>query len=425
MEARTFKIPYGKGFKDVTIPWRNILGILEAREYASDLNEEEIIAGALKNPIGSSRLADLCRDISRVLLITNDITRPMPSKKTIPAIIDEILTYNKSIKITIIIASGLHRAMTHDELIFKMGEEIVSNYKIVVHNAYDNESLANYGTLKSGNELWLNREVGKNDLTISEGFIEAHWLAGFSGGRKSIFPGIAGADTVMNNHSAGNVDHPKARPGVLKGNPVHEEFCEAAQKAGLKFILNVVLDDKKQIINAVAGDVFAAHEAGCDFVRSMMEIPCEPADIVITSNSGFPLDINLYQSMKGMDTAAAAAKDGAVLIVSTECPEGIGHGGFREVYGMGDCPDSILDGMRSGRIRVYDQWGAQVMLSLSQKYTIIVVTENIDRNTLKNMYAEHASNLQEALKMAFEIKGSDAMVNIIPEGPVIIPVMRK
>jgi nickel-dependent lactate racemase len=155
-----------------------------------------------------------------------------------------------------------------------------------------------------------------------------------------------------------------------------------------------------------------------------MEIPCKPADIVITSNSGYPLDINLYQSMKGMDTAAAAAIDGVVIIISTECAEGIGHGGFSEVYKMGDNPQSILDGMRTGRIKVFDQWGAQVMLRLSQKYTIIVVTRNIDKVTLNRMFVEHAESLQEALEMAFELKGRNASINIIPEGPVIIPKVK-
>lgn len=228
----------------------------------------------------------------------------------------------------------------------------------------------------------------------------------------------------MNNHSARNVDHPLSKPGILKGNPAHEEFVEAAQKVGLRFILNVVLDEKKRIINAFAGDTFQAHEAGCEFVRSIMEIPCRRADIVITSNSGYPLDINLYQSIKGMDTASAAAKDGAVIIISTECSEGIGHGGFSEVYRSGGTPEQLLEDLRSEKIKIYDQWGAQVMLRLSQKYTIIVVTNNIQKDTLQRMFVKHAPNLQVALKMAFELKGEDATVNIIPEGPVIIPVIK-
>lgn len=416
-----FKVPYGKTFKEVAVPEKNILGILTSRKFNTGLNEEEIIQKALENPIGYPRLSELCMNIKKVLLITNDMTRPMPSKITIPAMLKEIGLLNKDIETKIIIASGLHRAMTRQELIDKMGEDIVNNYSIVVHNAYDKDSLVNLGRLKSDNELWVNKEVTEHDLVISEGFIEAHWLAGFSGGRKSIFPGIAGADTVMNNHSAFNVDHPMTRPGVLEGNPVHEEFSEAAKKARLTFILNVVLDEKKQIINAFAGETFKAHEAGCDFVRSIIEIPCRPADIVITSNSGFPLDINLYQSIKGMDTAAAAARDNALIIVSTECSEGVGHGGFLEVLKSGGNPRTILEDLRSKKIKVYDQWGAQVMLKLSIEYTIIVVTENIDGDILRSMFVEHAADLQTALEMAFKIKGQDATVNIIPEGPVIIP----
>jgi nickel-dependent lactate racemase len=302
--------------------------------------------------------------------------------------------------------------------------EIVKKYKVIVHNAYDRDSLVFMGNLASGNPLWLNMEVVEHDLIISEGFIEAHWLGGFSGGRKSILPGISGADTVMNNHSPAHLDDPMTRPGVLKGNPAHEEFAEAAKKAKLRFILNVVLDENKKIIKAFAGDTFEAHHAGCEFVRGIMEAPCEPADIVITSNSGYPLDLNLYQSIKGMDTASAAIKEGGVIIMSAECSEGIGHGGFLHVYEQGNSQEEILQGLRNGKIREYDQWAAQIMLSLTQKYTIIVVTENVPADKLKVMYLEHADNVQDALDRAFEIKGGDALVNLIPEGPVIIPVCR-
>jgi Uncharacterized conserved protein len=228
----------------------------------------------------------------------------------------------------------------------------------------------------------------------------------------------------MNNHTAINVDHVMARPGILSGNPVHEEFIYASQKAGLNFILNVVLDKEKKIINVFAGNPIKAHETGCAFVKEIMEIPCEPADIVITSNSGYPLDINLYQSVKGLDTAAAAAKDGAVLIISTECPEGISHSGFSEVYKNGKNEGELLSALRSQEIKVYDQWGAQVMLKLSQKYKIIIVTNNISKQALREMFLDHADNLQEAYEKAKKIKGKNASVNIIPEGPVIIPIIK-
>jgi nickel-dependent lactate racemase len=228
----------------------------------------------------------------------------------------------------------------------------------------------------------------------------------------------------MNNHSACNVDNPMARPGILDGNPVHEEFTEAARRVKLDFILNVVLDKDKRIINAFAGDSFKAHEEGCGFVRSICEVSCKRSDIVITSNSGYPLDINLYQSIKGMDTASAAAKDRAVIIISTECSEGIGHGGFLKVYDTAESLEAALENLRSEKVRIHDQWGAQVMLRLSQKYTIIVVTNNIDKHILKKMYVEHASKIQEALDMAFKLKGKDSQVNIIAEGPMIIPVAK-
>lgn len=422
MSMRVFKIPYGKTYLEASIPEDNVAACLTSKKIETQLTEQEEVDISINNPIGSPMLSELARDAKRVLFITNDMTRPMPSKITMPAIIREIQRYNAKADITLLIASGLHRKMTREELIDKMGHDLVENYKIVVHDAYDKSRLVYMGNLSSGNPLWLNKEVIEHDLVISEGFIEAHWLGGFSGGRKSILPGISGADTVMNNHSPQNIDDLRTKPGILEGNPAHEEFCEAARKANLKFILNVVLDKNKHIIKAFAGDTFEAHYAGCEFVRKMMEASCEPSDIVITSNNGYPLDLNLYQSIKGMDTASAAIKEGGVIIMVTECSEGIGHGGFLHVYEKGSGQEEILKGLRDGTIREYDQWAAQIMLKLTRNYKVIVVTDNVPKDKLKDMYLEHADDIGQALDMAFEIKGKNAMVNIIPEGPVIIPI---
>jgi nickel-dependent lactate racemase len=422
---KTFKIPFGKSFQSVDIAEHNLLGCLESRRYVPAMSEADCVRDALARPIASPRLGELAKTAKKILLITNDMTRPMPSKITIPAIIEEIKNFNSSAVITIIIASGLHRAMSKQELIDKMGIEIVDNYPILVHNAYDNKSLVSMGVLSTGNHLWLNKAVVEHDLVISEGFIEAHWLAGFSGGRKSVLPGIAGAESVMKNHSPKNVDHPMSRAGVIDGNPAHREFAEAAIAANLKFILNVVLDDKKKIIKAFAGDTFAAHHNGCEFVRSMMEVPCRLADIAITSNSGYPLDLNLYQSIKGMNTAASSIKAGGVIIIATECSEGIGHGGFLHVYDKAKTPEALLAGLRDGSICEYDQWAAQVMLNLTQRYTVIVVTNHVAKDKLEAMFVKHADNLQQALEMAFAIKGDAALVNVIPEGPLIIPVQHQ
>jgi nickel-dependent lactate racemase len=417
-------IPYGRGNILFDVSKHNKVHILLSKEYRNSLSEKEIVIEALRNPICSKPLCELSKDIKTVLLITNDMTRPMPSKITIPAIIEEIKKYNKDVIITILVASGLHREMNREELIDKMGQSIVDKYKVLVHNAYDKKSLAYFGDLSTGNPLWLNKEVLNNDLVIAEGFIEAHWLAGFSGGRKSIFPGIAGADTVMNNHSPKNVDDPRTKPGNLVQNPAHEEFVEAASKAKLSFIMNIVLDKDKRVIKAFAGDPFIAHETGCEFVRGLMEVECDAADITITTNNGYPLDLNLYQSCKGMDTASFATKENGIIIMCTECAEGVGHKGFAEVFKKSRCPKFLLDEMRNGNIKIYDQWGAQVILNIMVNYKIILVT-SIDKETIESMNMIYASSLDDAMSIAKTFFKEEPLINVIPEGPIIIPKIKE
>lgn len=423
------QIPYDKRKLEAELRSEDygFINLLEAKEYKAELSEQEIVEQSLANPIGSERLRDMAAKVSSVLLITNDITRPMPSKITIPALIREVQAGNPNAKITVLIASGLHRAMTREELIDKMGEDVVNTYDVRVHNAYDADSLVYKGETRRGTPMWLNKAVDEHDLVISEGFIEAHWLAGFSGGRKSIMPGICGCDTVMVNHGPRTVDHPKTYPGSVEGNPAHEDFCDAAKAARLTFIMNVVLDADKHIIYAVSGDTYAAHASGCDFVRSIMGAPCEKADITISSNGGYPLDLNLYQSVKGIDTASVCTRDGGVIIMCSGCREGIGHGGFFKVFelGRGKSVQEILDDMYSGKIKEYDEWGSQLMLNAAKRFKVIIVSDNVTAEDLKLMFLDHATTLPEALEKARAFIGKEKpTINVIPEGPVIIPQLK-
>jgi len=419
---KKIKLPYGRTHINADLSVFENTNVLEQAQYIPKFTESDEVRNALQNPIGEQSLSELSRGKKRVLLITNDMTRPMPSKITIPALIEEIRRGNSGAEITILIASGLHRAMTEAELIEKMGADVVANNRVIVHNAYDTDSLAYFGELSTGNPLWLNNELLCADLVVSEGFIEAHWLAGYSGGRKSILPGIAGADTVMRNHCPKHVDDTATRPGNLQNNLAHCEFIEAAEKAKLAFILNVVLDKDKKIIKAFAGHPFSAHEAGCRFVNRLMSVPCEPADITIVTNSGYPLDLNLYQSCKGMNTASFATKEGGVIILCTACEEGVGHGGFAEVMNMKMAPNAVLEKLHSGEIKIYDQWGAQVILNVVVKYKVIVVT-SIEKDIIEGMGMMYAENIEQAIDMAAAIVGHEPVINVIPEGPIIIPNM--
>jgi nickel-dependent lactate racemase len=277
--------------------------------------------------------------------------------------------------------------------------------------------------LKSGNELWVNREIVSNDLVISEGFIEPHWLAGFSGGRKSIIPGVAGWKTIMNNHSAHNVDHPKCRAGILNGNPAHEEFMQAAKMSGLKFILNVALDEQKRITNAFTGETLAAHEQGCEFVREHTEVPAVPADIVITSNGGYPLDINFYQAVKGLDTASRVVKQDGIIIICTECRERIGQRNFYDIFKQYRDPKLILQKLRAKEIEMIDQWSTQIIARIIINCQVFVVSEFLTSEELMQMGMSRFTDLQSAVSEALAIKGKQASISLIPEGPLVLPVI--
>ncbi|MFW5986482.1 MAG: nickel-dependent lactate racemase, partial [Halanaerobiales bacterium] len=311
------KLPYGREKLTVTVDDDKLQDILVSRTdgYDAELSQEELVKEALANPEDSPRLSELAAGKNRITIITSDHTRPVPSKITMPLLLKEIRRGHPQAEITILIATGFHRPTTDSELREKFGDNIVDEEEIVVHDSRNTDSLTYVGTLPSGGELVLNEMVLNSDLLIAEGFIEPHFFAGYSGGRKSILPGIASKTTVLANHCAEFIDHPQARTGILEGNPLHKDMLYAAEKAGLDFIVNVVINSDKEIIKAVAGHYESAHLQGCNFLAGLAAVEKAPADIVITTNGGYPLDQNIYQSVKGMTAAEATCKEGGVIII--------------------------------------------------------------------------------------------------------------
>jgi nickel-dependent lactate racemase len=274
--------------------------------------------------------------------------------------------------------------------------------------------------MSTGNELFLNKLVAENELIISEGFIESHFFAGFSGGRKSIHPGVAGADTILGNHSPQNVGSTSARQANLDGNPIHGEFTEAARLAKLRFILNVALNEKKEITAAWAGDPFEAHLVGCAHVKETMSVDAEQADIVITSNNGYPLDRNLYQVVKGIDTAAMITKKNGCIIAVARCIDGVEHEHFKNLLLSCETIPELLDKMSKPPSGI-DKWQAQVLARTLRDHKVILVSEGIERELAERMHFIYAESIDEALKMAISFVGENASVNVMPEGPVVIP----
>ncbi|MBQ9479675.1 MAG: nickel-dependent lactate racemase, partial [Selenomonadaceae bacterium] len=369
-------IPYHKTRMAIEIPDKNLVGTLVAHHAEVNGTEQEIVERAMDNPIGSPSLEELVKGKRRMVIISSDHTRPVPSRVTMPIILRRIREANPDIDITILIATGFHRPTTHEELVERYGEEIVEREHIVIHRSHDDE-MADLGTLPSGGKLLINKVAVDTDLLIAEGFIEAHFFAGFSGGRKAILPGIASATTVMANHCSEFIASPYARTGNLEDNPIHRDMLYAAEQAKLAFILNVVIDAKKKVIAAFAGDSQKAHVEGCQFVLNMSKVEKNPTDIVIVTNGGYPLDQNIYQAVKGMTAAEANCKDGGVIIMVSGLSDGHGGESFCRMVTEAQTPQQLLDEFsRIPRNETKpDQWEAQILCRILSKFKVIMVTD--------------------------------------------------
>lgn len=423
----TFNLPFGKEKIKLELPEEQVAGVLvsHAHEYKAPKSEAELVADALANPIGSPKLSDLAKGKKNCVIISSDHTRPVPSHVIMPQLLAELRKGNPDIDITILIATGMHRATTKEELIAKYGKEIAEHEKFVIHVSRNDEDMVSVGTLPSGGDCRINKVAANADLLISEGFIEPHFFAGMSGGRKSVLPGIASKVTVLANHCSEFINSPHARTGILQGNPIHEDMLYAAKAAKLAFICNVVIDADKKVIAAFAGDREKAHYAGADFEMKLAGVKPVPADIVITTNGGYPLDQNIYQSVKGMTAAEATCKEGGVIIDVSSCSDG--HGG-EDFYNNLKNAESIQKAMdeilaRGRNETVFDQWEAQILMRMLLKFTIIMVTK-APQQMIEDMHMKYASSIDEALAMAKEImakKGNkDPKITVIPDGVSVI-----
>ncbi len=416
-------LAYGTGTVWVSLPEKNLHAILEIPKSLTRLQDTEtsIVQAALNNPIGTSKLHELSIGKQKIVIITSDHTRAVPSKVTMPLLLHEIRSGNPKAEVIILIATGLHRRMTEKEMIQRFGSEIYEHETIINHDAFDQTSFINLGILPSGNECEINRIAAECDLLIAEGFIEPHFFAGFSGGRKSILPGIASQRCININHSASAIDHPLSSTGILDGNIIHEDMVAAARMANLAFILNVLLDRDKKVIEAYCGDADKAHRAGAESLINRCGVTSVPSDIVITTNGGYPLDQNLYQCPKGLDAALSCAKENAVIILAASCSDGLGGENFSKM--MLSAPPEVLNRrilQTPPEETISEQWCVQRFSRALLKHSIILVTDGLDRSTVEHMHFIYASSIDDAVETAFAIKGKDASVTVIPDGVGVI-----
>lgn len=422
---QTIKIPYYTSTLDLHVAEENLKQVITAKmhEYDPGKSEKELIHEALEHPIGTPRLRELAKGKHKVVLVTSDHTRAVPSKLTLPILLAEIREGNPDADITILIATGLHRPTTEEEQRRMFGDGIVDHEKIAINDAFDPSQFVHVCTLPSGADFHVNKLATECDLLVTEGFIEPHFFAGFSGGRKSILPGICSQETVNENHSYKAISSPYANTGVLEHNPIHEDMVCAARAVNVQFIFNVALNGEKKVIAAWAGDLEQAHAAGVAFIREWSQCPGITGDIVVTSNGGYPLDQNLYQSPKAVATAEACAGEDGVIIMCCSCADGMGGTHFAKLIKMGTVDE--IDGYLSKippKETIPEQWCPQIYARILKKHPVILVTTYLDHEEVRKANMIPASTPDEALEIAYQMKGRDAQVVVIPDGVSVLAV---
>ena len=410
--------PYGHGQLEHEFPEESFLGSLVPPlcSYVAEGTPQELVERAVRTPIGCPPLHILAQGKRHVVILVSDHTRPVPSRLILPVLLAEIRRGAPKAQITILVATGCHRATTEEELRKKLGPELAGQARVLVHDC--DGPVIDCGYLPSGGRLLLNKTALEADLLVAEGFIESHFFAGFSGGRKSVLPGIADRRTVLYNHNAGFIAHPCARAGNLLGNPVHADMLYAARAARLAFICNVVLGPDRNVVYATAGDCALAHEAGCAFVHKWCSVPRVAADIVVTSNGGYPLDQNVYQAVKGLSTAQGAVKKGGVIVMLAQAADG--HGGEAFLSDFVRARDLVHLEETIMRTRPEDtrpdQWKSQILLRVLRHARVIFVSA-LPPELVRAFHMMPASSLEEAITLAHQCVGSPLpAVAAIPDG---------
>lgn len=418
-------MPYGKTLLSLDLPDDRVVAILQSKSFNALLDEKKIIQDALNNPVGCSRLVDLSLNRRSVCIIVSDYTRATPNRLLLPPIIESLKEAGvKTGEIKILVAYGLHKPAPRELLKEFLGAEIIEEMEVIDHDAEREADLVHIGKTSFGTKLSVNRHVVNSDLVILTGLIEPHFFAGYSGGRKSILPGVAGREAIFNNHGYRMIMHPLARYGVLEGNPIHEDMVESIKMIKREmYVVNVVIDKGHRVVGAFAGDVFEAHLRGVRFLDEHVRVKSPmKADIVVTSNGGYPLDRDLYQAVKGMATGELVVRDGGVIIVFAECIDGVGRGHeeFYRLMAEAKSPDEVLERIKREE-PIKDQWEAQILARILKTAKIILVTKNIKHNVIEEMHMVPASSPEEAIEEAYKIAGEKPNIIVIPEGPYVIP----
>jgi nickel-dependent lactate racemase len=421
-----FRIAYGKGHLSIELP-ADRTTIIEPSHCDGLPDEEGALLSALDLPIGARPLREWWQRGRGVCVVFTDITRATPNDRIIPWLIEELESYGiPKVDITLLNSTGTHRGNTPEELDVMLTPEVARNYRIINHDCHATEDCVPFGTTRDGTPALINRWLANAGLRIITGFIEPHFFAGFSGGPKGIMPGVAGLETVMSNHGARMIGDPHSVFGELDENPIWCEMRDIALRVGPSFLVNVTLNEERAITGVFAGDLLKAHREGCEFVRTTaMQQVDAPFDIVITSNSGYPLDMNLYQGVKGMAAAARILKPGGLLILAAECSEGIPAGSpFDRLLRESSGADDILQKLAAPGFVRAEQWQAQIQ-SLISKRARILLHSSLSDDEVRAAHLTPCRDVEAAVQEELARVGAGARVAVLPQGPLTVPFLAR
>ncbi len=417
-------LQYGKEGLEVDVPSSNVT-TLAPRFIPGLPDEAAAFREAVRAPINSKPLRELIGANDRVAVVIPDITRPLPSERLLAWLFAE-LDHVPAENFVIVNGTGSHRVNTPAELASMVGAEIASRYRIVNHNSHDPATLAFVGRTADGRDLFFNREYVEADKRIVMGFIEPHFMAGFSGGYKGVFPAVADIDSIMHYHRADVIGHPLSAWGVLEGNPTQEQIRANGSALPVDFCVNVTLNRRRRITGFFCGETIAAHERGCAFSKSTVMVPCPaPFPIVVTTNSGYPLDQNLYQAVKGMSAAAQIVRQDGLIVAASKCDDGFpNHGNFKKLLFDHDSPQAVLDTILAPGFSMYDQWEAQLLAMIRLKARVGLYSD-IAPDEVRRAHLEPVADVGEFIADELKRVGKDAPIAVLPEGPMTIPYLSK
>jgi len=418
------KLDYGRAGLWVDLPDHTV-GPLEIRPAPPLANPEQAIRNAIAHPIGTRPLAELVKGKRSACILICDVTRPVPNRLILPPLLETLEASGVARQsICILIATGLHRPNEGAELEEMVGPEVMRNYRIENHFGKRREEHSYLGESPRGVPMWVDTRYLEAELKISTGLIEPHLMAGYSGGRKVICPGITALETVKIWHGPRFLEHPKADGGVLEGNPVHEENTYIAKRAGCDFIVNVCLDGQRRVTWVGAGDMEVAWMEGVLFCEQVVKAPVRAAfDVVVTSCAGYPLDTTWYQAVKGLAGALPVVKEGGTIILAASLSEGLGSPEFQSV--LRDNPDLSLfkERILGKDYFVMDQWQLEELAKVLARCRVKVVSDGLPAETLRKCHVEPAASVEAAVAECMQTYGEDASLAVIPKGPYVLPCL--